>query len=134
MVSIKTTLGSMPALQKSRAEERIAKLETACKAKHGEEFELRDDSVLAMHYATGLLPQPAFGFGMESLVLELGEIQRLYSQTNYHELLEKSFKPCAEQMARSQKISHTTAYNILKDLMTPIVRAQVYIEAIEQAC
>ena len=94
------------------------------KAVVGEDFKYRDDSILAIKWAQGLLPNQ--NFAPHEVVMEVAEIQRLYNETNYKHFSETVFSSVARLLVDRQGISWTDAYSLLRDWGSPLVRSFIY--------
>ena len=90
----------------------------------GEEFRYRDDSLLAIKWAQGQLPNQSFG--PHEVAMEIAEIQRLYNETEYKEHSEKVFASVAKLLVERQGVTWTDAYNIVRDWGSNLVRSYIY--------
>ena len=82
--------------------------------------------MLVLQWALGQLPRAANGWGTGAVVSELGEIHRLHTETEYHKLMQLTFKAAAQELNHNCGVSYAAAYGILRDYGTPLVRAQIY--------
>ena len=112
--------GRVPGVCPDKAVRRRKFLETVGREQISPTFTVRNDSVLAGKFAAEI------DIGMSPLEVahELHAVSTLYNHPEYKNLMATSFEASAHAMRHSIGCSWSSAYAILKDWQTSVVRAE----------
>ena len=123
--SVAAYIEGLNAADKTEANARLRCMTATLKEYNGQDFNWRDDSVLALRLVSGDLPDEEFSY--RDIAQEMKEIQRLYSSTPYHSLMEKTFKGMAYEIKLNKpELRWETIYELLKFYVPSLSRCHIY--------